>query len=277
MNKAAGVTVAIPPGLKGINTNDVGQGFFHAMVYSETSARKSTTAARFGSRDEVLIVLCRQPEQLIPLRGLGYRVLHATSAAALRYALTFPEQAATALLDWPEWGQHPNRTIVVDDMTEAVSLLLEDNTVNESTGKEFKDMRKVYGEAGKDLRALIASMRRKPMNVILIALAKVTQTPLTNEERIAPDLPPSMMGMLTTELEFVFFIKKSNWKMITDTVFISYKEIDEKTNKEAVYRREIFAKHKVPLAIAGKGVVKLEEDLDLHALWKRIQDASGAK
>jgi len=277
MNLAAAVNKAaapnLPKGLSGFNTRSLESPWFHGMIYSETSARKTTTAAKFSGPEATLIILCRQKEQLIPLRELGYNVLHAETGEAVRYAMTYPEKAAAILLGQDvadKWANHPEKTLVLDDVTEAVALLLESNKYKDD-GTEYKDMRKVYGLAGGDLRDLFNAARRKPQHIILIALAKVTSTPLTNEETIAPDMPPSMTGMLTTDLEYVFFIKKSNWKFITEKVFINYKDTDEKTGKEMVYRREIFAKNKIGLNLVGKGIVNLEEDMDLRQLWERIK------
>ena len=174
------------------------------------------------------------------------------------------------------WREQKDRTLIIDDLTEGITLLLEDQ-INEKTGEEYKDARKVYGEAGKELREMILSLRRKPMHLILIALAKVTENALTNEERIAPSLPPSMSGLVTTDTEYTFYIKKSNWKLITKSQAFQYKDTDDK-GKEKIYSREIFAKRKLPKSLENKvpPVLMIEEDMNLRAIWERIKSGKSA-
>lgn len=274
VNKASAFKVPVPPGLKFFNTDEVDSLYFHGIIYGDTDARKTTTAAEFGSKDEVLIVLCRQKEQVTPLRGKGYRVLWVNTADELRYVLHYPEQAADHF-GFTEWKDQKDRTLIVDDLTEGITLLLEDQ-VNDK-GEEYKDPRRTYGEAGKELREIILSLRRKPMHLILIALAKVTENPLTNEERISPSLPPSMSGLVTTDTEYTLYIKKSNWRMVTRSQAFQYKGLDDK-GKEKVYTREIFAKRKLPKALESKQppIVMLEEELNLRAMWERIKSGKAA-
>lgn len=276
VNKASASKVPVPPGLKFFNTDDLGQEYFHGILYGDTDARKTTTAAEFGKKEETLIVLCRQKEQVIPLRGQGRNVLWVNNAAELRYVLMYPEQAADHF-GFTTWRNEKDRVLIVDDLTEGITLLLEDQ-VNERTGEEYKDQRKVYGEAGKELREMILSLRRKPMHLILIALAKVTDNPLTNEERISPSLPPSMSGLVTTDTEYTFYLKKSNWKMVTKTQAFQYKDTDDK-GKERIYSREIFAKRKLPKLLEGKNppVLMIEEDMNLRSVWERIKSGKSAQ
>lgn len=263
VNKASGRTLPIPKGLLLGNTNDDIPDYMHACVYAETSARKTSTAARFGDAADVRIVLTRRKEQLIPLKGMGYQYAEVSDAASLTFALMYPEQL------WPDWALRPNRTLVLDDGTQAVDILLED--ASEIDGKEVKDRRRSYTEAGKNLREILASVLRKPMHFILVALAKVRENALTNEERIAPDLPPSMQGMLMTELEFVFYIDTKSWTMFTDRDRISVKDTDPNTGKEKTFIREIFAKNKLSLMDVGKNVLLQREKLDLAEVWKKVQ------
>jgi hypothetical protein len=263
VNKAVAKTMPVPKGLKLMNTRDLSNGWFHACVYSETAARKTSTAAQFDTPENTRIILTRSEEQLLPLRDLGYQAAAVSDAQALTFALSYPEQL------WPDWAARPNRTLILDDATEAVAMLLED--ASEIDGKEVKDKRRSYGEAGDNLREIIKTIRRKPMNFIMVALAKVKENPLTNEESIRPDLPPSMLSMVLTELEYVFYIKTSNYKMLTERDFITVKEIDPNTNKERIFRREIFAKNKITLGNVGKQLVLKEEELDLRKFWNKVQ------
>lgn len=265
----------IPKGLSGIDTGALGddhQDYFHGMVYGETGARKTTQAAEMFGTQNTLIVLCRQPEQLIPLRGEGYKVLYAADDDALVFALTYPEVAAEKLLNWSEWATLPNRALVVDDLTEAVSLLLDRNSVNDE-GKERKDARQIYKYAGQELSGMFKSLRRKKLHLILISLAKISTNDISNEEIIGPELPPSMRNFINTDLEFVFYIDKSKWKYVTEEVYRSYEGTDEKTGKTKLFRRQIFGKNKIPKKFWGRGVFPSTKEvtMDLAKIWTGVR------
>jgi hypothetical protein len=283
VNVSIGVGAQIPKGLKGINTSKPASDaydYFHGMIYGETGARKTTTAAKMFGPENTLIVLCRQPEQLIPLRGMGYRVLHAENDDALVFALTYPEKAAATLLDWPEWGTLRDRALVFDDVTEGINLLMERNATNDD-GKERKDMRQVYKFAGSELKELFQSLRRKKLHLIIVALAKISTNPISNEERIAPNMPPSMVDFVTTDIEFVFYIDKSKWKFVTDNVYRAYKGTDEK-GKEIVFRREITGKNKIPGMYLGNvfpatnevSMAKRIGDADMRRVWDSVKSGT---
>lgn len=264
--------IPIPKGLSVFNTSELaGAGsYIHGLVYGETSARKSTTAALFGTPENTRIVLTRRKEQLIPLQDLGYTAACVEDSEALSFALMYPEKL------WPDWAAREDRVFVLDDATEAVAMLVE-GAVNPATGEAFKDRRKSYTEAGSDLRDMLKNSLSKPQHFIMTALARVRENPITNEERIGPDLPPSMLQMLTTEMEFVFYINKRNWQFVTADDAIQFKDTDEQ-GKEKLYRREIFAKNKMSLAMAKRTppLIAKYEPMDLRGIWERVVRATAA-
>lgn len=274
VNMSQGKTLAMPKTLTRFNTRELAtdKAWFHCCLYSEFGARKSTTAAIFGSPEDVRIIQTRRREQLMPLRDMGYEAVVAEDESALSFALMYPEKV------WPEWAGRPERTLVLDDATEGVAMLLEGSETID--GKEVKDPRRTYGEAGKQLRSLIKLSLRKPQHFILVSLARVRETPLGEgsvEERIGPDLPPSMLNLVLTEFEYVFYIKTGNHKLLTQPDSFAVTEQDEK-GKAVTYRRGIFAKNKLPLEIARKmpPVLQQEEVLDLAAVWSKIKSATSA-
>jgi len=189
----------------------------------------------------------------------------------LNFGLLYPERLwEEARKTRPSLGELKN--LVLDDATEAVSQLLEENSVID--GKEVRDQRRSYTAAGKDLRELLKVTLRKPMNVVLVALAKVRENPITNEETIAPDLPPSMLSMLLTEVEYAFYIKPGTHELLTDRDFIVFKDTDD-AGKERTVRRVIFAKNKLPLGVTMGALLKYEPP-DLGAVWRKIQAAKPA-
>lgn len=270
---SAALPPKLPKGLTLFNTRDLDNGFFHFVVYSETSARKTSTACSFETPEFTRIILTRRREQMKPLQDQGYQVALVDNADALLYAFRNPH------ILWPDWAAMSDpdrrRTLILDDATEAVQMLLESNEV--INGKEVKDNRRKYAATGDDLHDVLKPLLNKPFHFGMVALAKVKEAPLTNEETIGPDMPPSMLNMVLTEFEYVFYINTKTWKLLTDRDRIAYVGQDpDNPNKDKTFYRAIFAKCKVPMSYLGKGIVKKEEDLNLNALWKKLCAGTGA-
>lgn len=272
----AGAARAVPKGFSAGNTNDKNENFLHCLLYGEVDSRKTTTAAMFGGPEKTFIIQTRSAEQLTPLQGLGFRYALVKDADALRFALQFPEKAADAI-GWPEWKDLEGRVLLTDDMTEGANFLVEDNETNDK-GEERKDGRQIYKAVNSDIRELMSSLLRKPMHVLMTALARVDLSPIANEETIYPEMPKGARSQIMAGLEYVFYMKKSTHKMLTTTSFLQYTKKNE-FGKDVAGRREIFARNKLPRELAMKTppFLLLEEPQDLRALWKKIQDARGVK
>ena len=251
------------------DTNDLGEQRFRCMIYGPTSCRKTTTAALFGSAEETRIILTRRKEQLRPLEGLGYKYALVDNADDLEAVVTHPE----SFWSDPTWTQNPNRTLVVDDLTEGVALLVDENVIID--GKETKDPRRSYNMAGKDLRQWIRLAWRAPQHLVLVCLEKTIVTPAG--ESISPDLPPSMKGMVTTELEYVFYIKTGLWRLLVERKKEQYEKTIEGKNETMI--REIFAKNKQRYnptkPMAGNGIFGVDEPMALREIWRKILAANG--
>jgi hypothetical protein len=274
LNKTHARTLPIPKGLTRFNTVDLKttQNFFHYLLYAETSMRKTTMAALLGEPEETMLVMTRRKEQLIPLQSFGIEAQLVTDAASLRFALTYPDRLwEEARPERERRGLKPLGTlknIVLDDATEGVEMLLEDADVeNDKFGRSYK-------QAGRDLRELCRVVMKRPVNFGIIALAKVRENPVTHEETIGPDIPPAMLAMLNTEVEFAFYIKPGTHQLLTDRDFITFLDKDERGKPKTV-RRVIFAKSKFDLAVLrkNKGVSPLlkYEEGNLQKLWAKIQ------
>lgn len=265
---ANAVSKAIAPTLpknieaKKSNTKDLKSGWMHALIYGETDARKTSTAAHFDKPERTRIILTRRPEQLIPLANENYDYLLVESANDLRYAMQYPEKV------WPDWALLPDRTLVLDDVTRAKDMLLEDNEVGES-GRELKDMRQVHRGAKDDMQDLLSAVLHKPMHFVCVALAQVYQNNITREEMITPDIPPAMNRMVTTEFEFCFYINKQKWQFLTKNETTVYQAKNDKNVLET-HVRTTFAKHKLPLG--QENTIKLYEPMDLRAIWERVRN-----
>lgn len=248
------------------NSNEMaGKMFFRCVLYSETSARKTTTAAEFAGPEFTRIILTRGEDQMIPLGGQGYKWYYAPDAESLTYALKNPE------LLWPDWAAMPDpenkRTIVVDDLTKAVGILIEANA-------GALDRRQAYTGALSDLDSLVIPLTRKPYNLILISLARVAENKMSGEERIGPDLSPSLLNYVTAEFAAVLYIKTKNYKLLTDRDVFSVEGTDDK-GRTIMYSREIFGKIKVPKISLSNPALKInkEESMDLAVLWGKIKKA----
>ena len=279
LHKAQSKLANAPKGLKLFNTDDLSyeDSFFHGIIYGETGMRKTTMSAQFGKSEETLVILTRHKEQLIPLKGMGVEVALVEDAASLHYALLYTEKVWKAMADTrKDRGLKPLgdlKYIVLDDCTEAVNILLDDQAEDEQ-GRKRKDARKTYLEAGKELREILKMTFSKKAHVILIALAKVRPNPVTGEESIGPNLPPSMLDMVVTEMEFAFYVKPSNFKLLTQRDQTTFTKLNPETNKQETITRTIFAKSKFPVEVieknGGKGPLEKYETANLDEIWRKV-------
>lgn len=256
---------AVPKGLKKGNTNQLtDQSFFRCVLYSETSARKTTTAAHFAPPEFTRIILTRSEDQMSPLEGEGYQYVYVEDSAALSYAMKNPH------LLWPDWAALPDperqKTLIIDDVSKAAQILIESN----STGR---DKRQAYSGALSDLDALISPLTRKPYNLILVSLAKVRENQISGEEQVGPDLSPSLMNYITAEFAAVLYIQPKNFKMLSDRSIFTVIGTDPVTGKDKPFTRTIFAKHKLPFSAVGKGIIAKEEPADLREFWRKLRSA----
>lgn len=260
-----------PKGFSGASTNDLQTNYFHGMLYGETDRRKTTTAAEFGGPQRTFILLTRSPEQLIPIRAGNYHYARIEDGQALAWALTYPEKAADAA-GFPEWKDMPDRVLMVDDMSEGMSMFVDDNSTRDD-GTEVRDGRQIYKAVNDDLRSIMTSMKKKQMHTVFTALAKVTPSPIANEETVYPDMPTGARSIITADLEFVFYMKP-NGKMLTTSDFLTYTRKDDK-GKLISGKRDIFAKYKLDRTLIGRTppVILKEENMNLAELWKRVCDA----
>ena len=251
------------------DTSEVSNPFFRCFLYGDIDSGKTVTAARFGTPEDVRIIVTRQKEQMLPLKKLGYKAFHAPKPELLRLAVLYPEQV------WPEWAQIPDRTLVIDDVTQVKDYLNDDNSVN-ADGNEISDIRRISKGSKDDMRELIQlGALQKPMNLILIALERSWE--VGKEIRVSPDLPPSMASMINADFEFVFnMVRESAVKrtIITETSRESFIKKDDK-GKEQPYQIVRFARNKIPVEYVGKGIIRPREDADLRAIWNRVKN--GAK
>lgn len=260
VNRAMAATAPVPKDFIVRSTKEITSPWFRGLIYGETNARKTTTAARFGTPENVRIIANRGEDQLIPLRDMGYRYALCDTMEKLRYAMTYPENL------WPEWAGRDDRIVVIDDYTKAHEMIVEDNEYNDK-GNLQNNMLK-YGGANKDMTGLTKSLFNKPMHIIGVAFASITENELTHEENVGPNLSKGMRQMLTAEFTFCFYIDKKAWMFVTDDKRESYQDHDEKMQLKT-FNRVIFAKSKVPY-VEGRKPLNQMEPMDLRAVWNKV-------
>jgi len=256
-----------PKGVVPVSTNPEHLRYLHCLIYAGTGEYKTTTAAEFGGPEHTLIVLTRSIEQLIPI-GAGYHVVQAQTPEALFWILTNPDAAADTV-GFPEWKTDSERVLMIDDMTEGVAMIVDSNTCDDD-GKERTGQagKQIYKYTNNDVRTIMASLKKKRMHLVMTALAGVFQSEIANEETIYPEMPKGARGLITAELEFVFYIDRASKKMFTEPDQIQCIKKDEKGQSKPGLRT-IFAKSKLP------NRQKLGKvDLNLRAVWDKIRTTS---
>lgn len=274
---AAAAAIKTPKGFSGATTGGLETDYFHGMLYGETDSRKTSTAACFRGPLKTFILLTRSPEQLIPIRADNFHYARIDDGQALAWALQFPEKAADAA-GFPEWKDQEERVLMIDDMSEGSNMMVDDNSTRDD-GTEVKDGRQIYKAVNDDLRSIMSGLKKKKMHTIFTALAKIAPSQIANEETVYPDMPSGARSIITADLEFIFFMKKSNGKMLTQPDYLTFVKKDEKTGKPVAGKRDIFAKHKLDRSLYGRTppVIMKEEVMDLAAVWKKVCDAKKAK
>jgi hypothetical protein len=238
--------------------------WLHVMLYGDTDARKTTTAAHFGDPESVRIIMVRNKEQLKPLQDEGYEFFLAESGADVEDAITYCESF------WPDWAMHPDRTLILDDITAFNDFLLEESSTNEDTGREYKDLRKVYGVAKNTLQAAVKSVFKRPMHFIAVATQKIFVNDTEGTERIGPNLPPAINILLQTDFENLWYIdKENNHDLLTSTTTTVFKKRGD-DGREKTYRRIIRGKNKQTLKSAKSSVLLQRETADLRKVWTKI-------
>lgn len=249
------------------NTNDVVSPWFRCFLYGDIDSGKTVTAARFGTPENVRIILTRQKEQVLPLKKEGYKAFHANTVEMFRYAVMYPE------VIWPEWTKLADPTMILDDVTQIKDMLNDENSTNKD-GDEVRDIRKISKGSKDDLREIIQlSALNRPMNLIIVALERSWEE--GKEIKVSPDLPPSMSNMLKADLEYVFYLKKNS--PVSRTLFTemdreAFVKKDDK-GKETPYFINRFARAKLPVSLMGKGIIKPKEPADLRGIWERVRQA----
>jgi hypothetical protein len=256
------------------STHDITSPWFRCLIHGEIDSWKTTTAHLFGTPEQTRTILVRGEDQLEPIIKKGYKFLQVNDGAE------FVDVLANCDLIWPDWAKHPEPVLIIDDLSRAKDYVVTSSkTYSTDSGevKEYKDMRKVYGTALAEFDSVFTIANKKPMHIILIATSKVVEGKISLEETVSPDLSQAIGTFVMSDYSFIFFLNKKNpyqTRLLTAMTNEAITEYDEKQKKNVTYQRYYFARHKIPVELAGKGFIKLYEPADLRAVWEKIKSAN---
>lgn len=264
--QAANIKNAPPPpaGLVSKSTGDIVSPWMRAIIYGETNARKTTTAAAFGTPENTRIIANLGEDQLIPLKKKNYQYVMCDTFTKLNYAMLYPEKL------WPDWALRDDRVLIIDDLTKAKEMAIDDNEFSDSGNKQNNMI--VHREAKGDVASWMKSLFARPLHLIGISTASIYENDLTHEENVTPDLPPGIRKLVTRDFSFCLYVDKAKWMFVTNDLRQTYMGVDEKMKAKS-FTRVITAKRKLPVELEGKGIVNDLEPMDLRALWNKVLGA----
>lgn len=262
-----------PASVQDVDLDGTHDFYLHALIYGPAGVWKTSTAALFGGPERTAIIVTRRKEQMIPLKGKGFKNIKvAQDAEALKYLLTFPEVAFG-----PAWANRKDRVLVIDDITEGQTTLVDDHKhyfdEKKSEWVTPKDPRKAYGKAGEEYHDLLKMNLGKPQHVILTAVERNFNVEGTIDWRTEPDVPNKVMILTETELEFVFYMELEKDEMLTRTRSQVRETENPDTKRKEMWREITFAKQKLPLLLIGKNILAPTERKDLIKVWEKISTA----
>ena len=254
------------------STYDLDNPWGRFLLHGEIDSLKTFTAHHFGTPEQTRTILTRGEDQMITVANEGYKYVQVNNGDEFTEALSYCDHI------WPDWIKHPEPVLVVDDLTRAKDFVVSASKTYEKDGQvyEYKDMRKVYGEALASFDTMFMAVNRKPIHIVLVATSKVVEGKISLEETVAPDLSQAIGNLVMADYSYIFYLDKKRppaSRMLTAMNSEAITEYDEKQKKTVTYQRYYFARHKIPSELAGKGIIKLYEPADLRAVWNKVKAA----
>lgn len=260
----AKTTAAVaPPKVTVKRTGAIDSPYLRLCLYGDIGTYKTTIAAHFSRPEATRIVLTRGEDQLLPIRSLDIPYVAVNNIADFQKVAMNPVGVFGK-----EWGDMPDRTLIFDDITRAKDFALDAND-------DGQNNMVIYREATKDIGSIFLSVFRQPQHVIAIALAASYENDITHKENLTADLPPAMRRFLLADFSYVFYCDRINQKLLTAEKRDQWQGTDEKMRPKTL-TRTIFARHKLPQELVGKGIIEPEEPMDLAAIWKKVQEAKSS-
>lgn len=239
---------------------------FSCLIYGDTNSHKTVLAATYGTPRDLMIISTRNPEQLVPLIDDDYFYVFVRDEDELENAIVFYD-----VLWERERKAHPDRrgdllTLVIDDLTEGIGILQEGSKINEQ-GKEVRDIRRTFYEAGDDLSHLInrGVLRNQRVDLVVTALQRESKS--RDGIEIVPDIPPKMRAKIEADFSNVFYID-GDYAFITDKTKKVVPIENPKTGKMDLFIEvRTFAKHKHPFR---RKALNIKEKCTLRELADKI-------
>lgn len=254
------------------STFDINSPWARVLIHGEIDSLKTTVAHHFGTPEQCRTILTRGEDQMAPVVNEGYKFVQVNTGEEFAEALSHCDAI------WPDWAKHPEPVLIVDDMTRAKDFIVTSSRTYEKDGRvmEYKDTRKVYGEALATFDSIFTLANRKPIHIILVSTSKVVEGKISLEETVMPDLSQGIGNFIMSDYSYIFFLDKKrppSARMLTSLNNEAVTEYDEQQRKQVTYQRYYFARHKIPAELVGKGIIKQYEPADLRAVWEKVKAA----
>lgn len=167
------------------NTKGIVPDQFHALIYGESGAGKTTLASTLDS-----VVVISVESGLLSLKGHDVPYVECTTLAQVREAII-----------WAAKSEYKN--IFIDSLSEIASLVVDE------AKKKFPDSKntmQLWGLYNENITKMIKFTRDLKKNVIYTALEKVEKNE-TGKRYHLPDLPGSIASRAPQFFDFVFNLK----------------------------------------------------------------------
>ncbi len=220
------------------NTSDLHMGQAHVLIFGPTKAGKTTTTTTLVPPDKLRIISAQPEEQLASIKKKNIIYSCVENAAQLDAILLKPRSHFPG--DWT--------ALSLDDMSEMIEFYVEKYEATTTDGRQ------VYKKAGRHLRDRLKPLLTADFHVIGTAGERDFEDKDTGIAWRKPNLPPSMMDLVTTKFSFLFYLG-DNHKLIT------------KRDPSA----RIMAGNRLPLDRVND--FQKAEDPNLGALWSKFQKA----
>jgi len=218
------------------NTRDLHLAQAHILIFGPTKCGKTTTTTTLVPPDKLRVISSQPEEQLASIKKKNIIYSCVEKASELDSILLDPHAHFPG--DWT--------ALSLDDMTEMIEFYVEKF---ESTAS---DARQVYKKAGRHLRDKLKPLLTADFHLIGTAGERDFEDAETKISWRKPNLPPSMMDLVTTKFSFLFYLNDAH-KLVT--------------RRDPSSR--IMAGNRLPLE--NVGAFEKVEDPNLGTLWDKFQ------
>lgn len=220
------------------NTADLHLAHAHMLIFGPTKSGKTTTTTTLVPPEKLRVISTQPEEQLAGLRKLKVDYSRVHNAAELDSIILNPRSHFGA--DFA--------AVSLDDVSEMVTFYVS------KFEKKSSDGRQVYKFAGQHLNERLEYLLEGDYHLMGTGGERDFEDKDTLITWRKPNLPPSMMDLVTTKFSFLFYLG-DNHKLVT----------------RRDPSRRIMAGNRLPFDKVD--AFKLEEEPNLGILWSKFQKA----